>query len=106
MFLADNFLPSGVSNCRLSEYGCCPDQFTAAEGPDYLGCASDPIPPGLCIDTEFGCCPDGLTPAGGPFQRGCLTSSCKVSLFPAILIFLNRVENLNRIQHSIYSIYL
>lgn len=74
---ADHLL--GVENCRASMYGCCPDGLTAAEGPNFLGCASsDRIPVGLCIESEFGCCIDGVTPAAGPFNEDCHVPTCMV----------------------------
>lgn len=74
---ADHLL--GVENCQESMYGCCPDGLTAAEGPNFVGCAiNDPIPTGLCIESEFGCCIDGVTPAAGPFSEGCHVPTCQV----------------------------
>ncbi len=43
--------------CEFSEFGCCPDDLTAARGPDFAGCG--------CQSTEHGCCPDKFTPAEG-----------------------------------------
>lgn len=70
----------GESTCIETTYGCCPDQSTAADGPEFLGCpSSDPIPDGACILSEFGCCEDGVTSAEGPFSQGCPPApSCKV----------------------------
>lgn len=69
----------GVENCRESMHGCCPDGLTAAEGPNFVGCASsDQIPTGLCIESEFGCCIDGVTPAAGPFNEACHIPTCQV----------------------------
>jgi len=69
----------GMENCRESTYGCCPDGLTAADGPNFVGCASnDPIPSGLCIESEFGCCINGVTPAAGPFHEGCHVPTCQV----------------------------
>jgi len=69
----------GVENCQESMYGCCPDGLTAAEGPNFVGCAiNDPIPTGLCVESAFGCCIDGVTPAAGPFNEGCHVPTCQV----------------------------
>ncbi|XP_078591705.1 papilin-like isoform X1 [Branchiostoma floridae x Branchiostoma japonicum] len=51
--------------CEGSEFGCCPDGERPAQGPDYHGCTDD------CTDTEHGCCPDGISAASGPFNEGC-----------------------------------
>jgi len=77
VYTVDHLL--GMENCQESLYGCCPDGLTAAEGPNFVGCASnDPIPTGLCIESEFGCCMDGVTPASGPFNEGCQIPTCQV----------------------------
>lgn len=49
--------------CQYSAYGCCPDNITAARGPDAEGCG--------CQYTKYGCCPNGYTPAAGPEFKGC-----------------------------------
>ncbi|XP_066282432.1 papilin-like isoform X1 [Branchiostoma lanceolatum] len=51
--------------CEGSEFGCCPDGERPAQGPDNHGCTDD------CTDTEHGCCPDGISAATGPFNEGC-----------------------------------
>ena len=67
-------------DCALSEFGCCPDEFTAAEGEKFFGCPpKDAIPIGYCVENEFGCCLDGYTPAQGPFLAGCPMPNCRVS---------------------------
>ena len=43
-----------------TEHGCCPDNFTPAQGPGNSGC--------LCHTYEYGCCPDGKAIARGPGQ--------------------------------------
>ena len=43
-----------------TEHGCCPDNFTPAQGPGNAGC--------LCHTYEYGCCPDGKAIARGPGQ--------------------------------------
>ena len=48
----------------LTPHGCCPDQYTPAEGPDIAtGCP--------CHTQAHGCCPDGTTAATGPALEGC-----------------------------------
>lgn len=66
-----------VPGCVKAEYGCCPDNSTAATGPFDEGC---PIPE-TCKDTKFGCCPDEVTPAKGTKNRGCPKEDCKETLF-------------------------
>ena len=46
--------------CVSTEHGCCPDNFTPAQGPGNAGC--------LCHTYEYGCCPDGKAIARGPGQ--------------------------------------
>ena len=50
------------TTCKISKYGCCPDDVHPAHGPDGLGC---------CAHSNFSCCPDNLTPARGPYGEGC-----------------------------------
>lgn len=50
-------------NCEDTEFRCCPDDVTAATGPDFAGCG--------CYATEHKCCPDKSTPADGPNFHGC-----------------------------------
>ena len=50
--------------CHTSEFGCCPDGETKAQGSNLEGC-------GDCSTTEFGCCPDNFTPASGADGQGC-----------------------------------
>ena len=38
--------------------GCCPDNFTSAEGPYHLGCG--------CAGSRYGCCPNGISEALKP----------------------------------------
>ncbi|MBN3270749.1 PPN protein, partial [Polyodon spathula] len=52
--------------CTLSQYGCCPDGYTRARGPQGLGC-----PGSSCAQSRFGCCPDGISAALGPDNAGC-----------------------------------
>ncbi|KAJ8289642.1 hypothetical protein GJAV_G00003640 [Gymnothorax javanicus] len=53
-------------NCSQSYFGCCPDGFTPAGGPQGQGC-----PQGSCIRSRYGCCLDGVTVSHGPNREGC-----------------------------------
>ncbi|XP_061503190.1 papilin isoform X3 [Anopheles gambiae] len=57
-------LPTAVEGCATTPHGCCPDNATAASGPDGQGCEP-------CSREPFGCCPDGKTPAHGHSGEGC-----------------------------------
>ena len=64
----DNISPAeGPDNkgcgCEFTEHGCCPDDTTTARGPNFEGCG--------CVSTENGCCPDKFTPSPGPNMEGC-----------------------------------
>ena len=59
-----NYLGCG---CQDSEYGCCKDGRTLAQGPNGKGCG--------CETSEFGCCPDGVTEAEGKLFEGCESES-------------------------------
>lgn len=48
--------------CWTSQFGCCPDGETQAEGPNLEGC-------GGCEASANGCCPDGFTPAGKKLEK-------------------------------------
>ena len=50
--------PNQLGCCASSEFNCCMDDVTPAEGPYNEGCPD-------CKSSEFGCCPDNLTPAKG-----------------------------------------
>ena len=68
-----------VGGCKGTEFGCCPDGETEAEGPEFFGCqVKDRIPTGSCVEAEYGCCLDGVTAAQGPFNAGCPYFTCKV----------------------------
>ncbi|XP_041765619.1 papilin isoform X3 [Anopheles merus] len=56
--------PAAVEGCATTPHGCCPDNATAASGPDGQGCEP-------CSREPFGCCPDGKTPAHGHSGEGC-----------------------------------
>lgn len=49
--------------CAYTPFGCCPNNITAARGPNNSGCG--------CQYTEHKCCPDNFTPASGPQYEGC-----------------------------------
>uniref|UniRef100_A0A1I7XIJ1 ADAM_spacer1 domain-containing protein n=1 Tax=Heterorhabditis bacteriophora TaxID=37862 RepID=A0A1I7XIJ1_HETBA len=77
-------------HCSKSEFGCCPDWFTAAEGKNNEGCAEFILVkkitsfctlPGACNDTKFGCCHDDVTLARGPNLEGCGEPTCAASLY-------------------------
>uniref|UniRef100_A0A182PGJ0 Papilin n=1 Tax=Anopheles epiroticus TaxID=199890 RepID=A0A182PGJ0_9DIPT len=80
--------PAGAEGCSSTEHGCCPDNTTAASGPDGqgcepcqrepFGCCPDGKTPahgyngeGCCLVTPYGCCPDNIVPAHGPNLEGC-----------------------------------
>ncbi|CRL07350.1 CLUMA_CG020329, isoform A [Clunio marinus] len=69
--------PKKPAACFVSEYGCCPDNKTAAIGPFNEGCEI----PETCKETKFNCCSDGLTPAKGTNGKGCPSEDCKDTLF-------------------------
>ncbi|KAK4313128.1 hypothetical protein Pmani_015500 [Petrolisthes manimaculis] len=58
-----------LEDCAYSNYGCCPDGYTAAHGPDNVGC---------CLASAFGCCPDHITESQGPNMQGC---GCEFSAY-------------------------
>ncbi|OTF72246.1 hypothetical protein BLA29_005219, partial [Euroglyphus maynei] len=86
-----------VKDCSRSKFGCCPDGWNEAQGPNGEGCeeGSGDISAFLastintvmnlfvtteapvtgddidCSLTEFGCCPNGKTKATGPRYYGC-----------------------------------
>ncbi|UYV74611.1 PAPLN [Cordylochernes scorpioides] len=78
--------------CHATKYGCCPDKYTAARGPDMEGCPCSTHVYGCCPDGKtlaqgeelkgcpcsthsYGCCPDGLSIAHGSDMEGCLCST-------------------------------
>lgn len=63
----------------LKEFGCCPDWYTAAEGPGHAGCPLFIL--GTCNETKYGCCPDGITLSRGPDLQGCGEPTCAASLY-------------------------
>ncbi|CAB3248675.1 unnamed protein product [Arctia plantaginis] len=64
-------------NCNETDFGCCPDKKTAAEGPFDDGCPK----PRTCKEALFGCCPDGVSPAQGDNEEGCPVIPCEETLF-------------------------
>ena len=78
---------NSIKNFSETDYGCCPDNVTAARGQDFLGCGCSHSPNGCCHDqvtvapqegvegcpcytSEFGCCMDGQTAAQGHNLEG------------------------------------
>lgn len=53
--------------CSHSEFGCCSDRRTPAQGPYEEGCG--------CEASHYGCCPDGVTPSQGELFQGCMEDS-------------------------------
>ncbi|EPB74918.1 Kunitz/Bovine pancreatic trypsin inhibitor domain protein [Ancylostoma ceylanicum] len=70
---------NATMHCSKSEFGCCPDWFTAAEGPNNAGCPVFVL--GVCNETEYGCCHDDVTLARGPNLEGCGEPTCAGSLY-------------------------
>ncbi|KIH45173.1 thrombospondin type 1 domain protein, partial [Ancylostoma duodenale] len=70
---------NATMHCSKSEFGCCPDWFTAAEGPNNAGCPVFVL--GICNETEYGCCHDDVTLARGPNLEGCGEPTCAGSLY-------------------------
>ncbi|KAI6241997.1 hypothetical protein M3Y99_00276400 [Aphelenchoides fujianensis] len=66
-------------HCSKTEFGCCFDWYTPADGPNYDGCESYVL--GSCNETKFGCCPDNVTLARGPNLEGCGEPTCAASKF-------------------------
>lgn len=72
------------SVCEDSDYGCCSDGFTPAEGPNKEGCNEIDV---TCAASYYGCCPDRITAAKGPAYQGCpgvlphVPSPCANSLY-------------------------
>ncbi|XP_043274071.1 papilin [Venturia canescens] len=64
-------------SCKKSEFGCCYDGVTAAQGPFDKGCPT----PKTCEETVYGCCPDGVSPSAGPNNEDCPFSHCNETLF-------------------------
>ncbi|TKR89373.1 hypothetical protein L596_013487 [Steinernema carpocapsae] len=66
-------------HCSKTDFGCCPDWYTPAEGEDHAGCPEFVL--GNCNETDHGCCPDDVTLARGPNLEGCGEPSCAASLY-------------------------
>ncbi|XP_050528636.1 papilin isoform X2 [Daktulosphaira vitifoliae] len=75
-----------IDSCKSSEFGCCPDDVTAATGPNFEGCdnfgfnnctadGNDTDCTPSCMETLFGCCDDNSTAAHGPNKEGCCLNS-------------------------------
>ncbi|XP_014217269.1 papilin isoform X2 [Copidosoma floridanum] len=69
--------PKKKKTCNKSEFGCCYDGITAAQGPFGKGCPT----PHTCAETTHGCCPDGVSPAKGPKFLDCPDQHCNETLF-------------------------
>ncbi|CAK5065084.1 unnamed protein product [Meloidogyne enterolobii] len=63
----------------MKEFGCCPDWYTPAEGPELAGCPVFTL--GTCNETKYGCCSDGVTLSRGPDFQGCGEPTCAASLY-------------------------
>ena len=63
--------------CKTTEFGCCYDGVTIAQGPFGKGCPT----PKTCKETKYGCCSDEVSVAIGPKYEGCPESDCNESLF-------------------------
>ncbi|OZC05173.1 hypothetical protein X798_07848 [Onchocerca flexuosa] len=68
-----------TKHCSKTEFGCCPDWITTAEGKNNLGCPQFVL--GMCNETNFGCCPDEITLARGSNYEGCGEPTCAASLY-------------------------
>uniref|UniRef100_A0A915E0B4 Uncharacterized protein n=1 Tax=Ditylenchus dipsaci TaxID=166011 RepID=A0A915E0B4_9BILA len=68
-----------TKHCYKTEFKCCPDWYTPAEGINNEGCPQFTL--GACNDTKFGCCLDGVTLSRGPNYEGCGEPSCAASLY-------------------------
>ncbi|KJH46710.1 Kunitz/Bovine pancreatic trypsin inhibitor domain protein [Dictyocaulus viviparus] len=66
-------------HCSKTKFGCCPDWFNPAEGPNNDGCPTFVL--GACNETQYGCCHDDVTLARGPNLEGCGEPSCAASLY-------------------------
>lgn len=78
-------MPTWVSGCTGTSYGCCPDKKTASSMPtEYQlgnnhqdGCQKR----NACAQTRFGCCRDGIETAHGPGFEGCSVGGCEGTEF-------------------------
>ncbi|XP_018562061.1 papilin [Anoplophora glabripennis] len=66
-----------IKACKKTQYGCCWDNITPAEGPFDKGCPT----PRTCKESKFGCCEDGISAALGTKYAGCPTAHCNETLF-------------------------
>lgn len=69
--------PKKKTSCKTTEFGCCYDLVTPAQGPFAKGCPT----PKTCADTKYGCCPDKVSPAAGPKFQDCPDQHCNETLF-------------------------
>uniref|UniRef100_A0AC34GKC7 Uncharacterized protein n=1 Tax=Panagrolaimus sp. ES5 TaxID=591445 RepID=A0AC34GKC7_9BILA len=79
LFLSNDTDENATIHCSKTEFGCCPDWYTPAEGPNKEGCPEFIL--GACNETQYGCCLDDVTLARGPNLEGCGEPSCAASLF-------------------------
>nr|CAD2169296.1 unnamed protein product [Meloidogyne enterolobii] len=77
--LKANVSENETINCSKTEFGCCPDWYTPAEGPELAGCPVFTL--GTCNETKYGCCSDGVTLSRGPDFQGCGEPTCAASLY-------------------------
>ncbi|VDM61275.1 unnamed protein product [Angiostrongylus costaricensis] len=70
---------NSTKHCSKTEFGCCPNWVTPANGPNNAGCPIFVL--GACNETEYGCCHDDVTLARGPNLEGCGEPSCAASLY-------------------------
>lgn len=98
-----NMSGNGTIHCSKTEFKCCPDWYTAADGANNLGCPEFELGKsdnfmrtslgnqeatvtminglGACNDTEHGCCDDEVTLARGADMEGCGDPTCSASLY-------------------------
>uniref|UniRef100_A0A914QFX4 BPTI/Kunitz inhibitor domain-containing protein n=1 Tax=Panagrolaimus davidi TaxID=227884 RepID=A0A914QFX4_9BILA len=79
LFLSNDTDENATIHCSKTEFGCCPDWYTPAEGPNKEGCPEFIL--GACNETQYGCCLDEVTLARGPNLEGCGEPSCAASLY-------------------------
>ena len=93
------------SLCEGAVYGCCPDGYTAADGPNFGGCPGVAIYPGDsgCENTLYGCCPDGIVAALGPEGDGCeniIFDDCDLTVYGKLIKSENRYFLINVTQYN------
>lgn len=64
--------PEPLILCGETQYGCCPDGVSAANGPHQEGCQHpSSVTKSDCDLSAYGCCLDGVAEAQGPNFDGC-----------------------------------